>query len=360
VARDKMEMDELRRLHEEKRRERLEPMGEDGEAQYEWDGLRRRKTVYGSRRSRAMTSPTATAFQPIPESPHPPLGWSHFPTDEELAAARDAPASPNVLTSIAGTIRTRARSVLLQGSPDAQDPTKVQSPMHPVQLTEIAVPKQQPGDDAAAYFGQEPRYGLPAGKTDYDGGSGPRVQFGGDSRQASQGSLASSAVPPDGPPHAARRQFSFQNVFRRHQQAAAAAAAGPEPVYEERPRRPGITTRGYSNPHVKDATEEERLGLVQGDSRSMPQLPTFGDDAEEADPYGDDKQLRYGRGITTPPRRGSDEKSASGSEVAEYEARRKRFNDSRAGSQDRETPTPPPAPGSRRHSPPRGGDGSFI
>jgi len=361
VARDKMEMDELKRLHEEKRRERLEPTSEDGQPQYEWDGLRRRRTVYGSRRERAMTSPTANTFQPIPESPHPPLGWSHIPTEEELAAVQNTPGSPGgVLSSIAGTIRTRAKSVLLHGPPEGQDPTKAQSPMHPVQLTEIAVPRPQAGDEAGAYFGQEPGYGLPAGKTDYEGGE-RRVQFGGDSRQASQGSLGSIAAPPGLPAHTARRQFSFQNVFRRHQQAAAVAPVGPEPVYEEQPRRPGITTRGYSSPHVKDATEEERLGLVQGDSRSMPQLPTYGDGADDADPYSDDhKQLRYGRGITTPPRRGSDEKSGSGSEVADYEARRKKFNDSRGGSRDGETPTPPPPPGSRRHSPPRGGDGAFI
>src|SRR3712207_9417482 len=55
VARQKMEVEELKRLHEEKMREQLEPVSEDGPV-YEWDGLRRRKTVLGSQRSRDRKS----------------------------------------------------------------------------------------------------------------------------------------------------------------------------------------------------------------------------------------------------------------------------------------------------------------
>ncbi len=106
------------------------------------------------------------------------------------------------------------------------------------------------------------------------------------------------------------------------------------------------------------------MGLVKGDSHSMPALPSYGEiEEEDDDPYTDDKHLRYGRGITTsPPRRGSDEKDVAEVEVVESDTQRNAYNGSRSGSQDhsdRQTPPPPP-PTTRKHSPPRGGDGAFI
>lgn len=353
VARQKREMDELKRLHEEKVRESLEPVSESGQSEYEWDGLRRRKTVYGSQRSRAMTSPAP--FTPIPEN-HPPLGMSHFPTEEELAEL-DRPTSP-ALSSVIGTIRNRTRSVFSAQPNFVPESSHVQSPMHPVQLTEIAVPAHQGQEEG--YAGP---YGLPRGNTGYGGsgssmsGSGRHVQFGGVNRQAS-GSEA-SLPPPTPPPHSARRQFSFQNVFKRHQAHAQAGDGAHEPM--PKPMRPITASRGYSNPQVKDASEEERAGLVKGDSRnsqSMPALQHFDD--EDLEPYVDDKQSRYGRGITvSPPRRGSAEKEAAAvaDETSEYEEQRRRFNESRNRNQ---TPPPPPL-GGRRHTPPRGGNGgAFI
>ncbi len=90
TARQKMEIEELKRLHEEKVRETLEPVSEDGQAEFEWDGLRRRRTMHGSLRSRAMT--TRLPSTPYP-SITPSLGMSRFPTDEELAE-QDRPLSP--------------------------------------------------------------------------------------------------------------------------------------------------------------------------------------------------------------------------------------------------------------------------
>jgi hypothetical protein len=396
VARQKMEVEELKRLHEEKLREQLEPVSEDGPV-YEWDGLRRRKTILGSQRSRAMTSPSPNPFT-LPRTPtigqaqqaHPPLGMSHFPTEEELAE-HDRPGSPGALSSIVGTIRSRARSVLLPGHPDFQQGRldaginpKVQSPMHPVQLTEISVPAQKAGESSSPYG----EYGLPS-KTAYEGAAGVassavsvnsstrRVQFGGDNRMASRGSDGSSlGPPPTPPPHGTRRQFSFQNVFKRHQQHAqgdavhdADAGTGHHffpSIHPPRSTRP-LSSRGYSNPAVKGATEEERLGLVKGDSNASQSTPVLQhyevleevDDPEDTDAsefYTDDKESRYGRGITySPPRRGSDEKAGSGSrhldeETTGYQGQRKRF----------QTPPPPPH-GERRHTPPRGGNGgAFI
>lgn len=369
TARQKMEYEEMRRLREEKMREELDPVSEDGQM-YEWDGLRRRRTTISSvHRSRPMTSPAP--FTPLPETPHPPLGMSYFPTEEEMTA-NGRPTSPGALSSIVGTIRSRARSVLAPNYPEMpinrQDFGKIQSPLHPVQLTEISVPGGQKGDEHPNMYGGG--YGLPSGKTAYDGSgasmssSQRRIQFGGDNRQASQGSDSSSQLPPPTPPpHGARRQFSFQNVFRRHQQHAHGVDALNEGDAPRHHRPPGITPRGYSSPQVKGSTEEERLGLVTGDSEShsMPVLQHFDDDDENVEPYVDDKGLRYGRGITNSPPRGVGEKAAAASdrEVVDYERQRGRSNESRGGSRD--GPAPPPPPGYRRHSPPEGGNGgAFI
>jgi len=352
-ARQKMELDELKRLQEEKRRAQLEPVSEEGRPLYEWDGLRRRKTILlsggnlGSGRARSATSPTPFGAFTEPEpTPHPPLGMSHFPSEEEMEDQhRDG---PGLLGSIAGTIRSRARSVVspIHGAFPQDQKVQVQSPMHPVPLTEISVPSQKGGSD-----GYQQDYGLGSGGTEYHGSSGMR--------NVSHGSGSSGVRSPSG---TASRQFSFQNLFKRHhahanEEGAVAAAR------EHRHSRRGIGPRGYSSPLVKGATEEERLGLVKGDSQSMPALPQYDEESDFDEekrpplPSASEATSRYGRGITTPPRRGSDGRD---DEIAEYDAQRRRFNESKASSShsNRSTPPPPaPAPADRSG---RGGDGAFI
>lgn len=377
VTRQKMEEEEFRRLHEEKEMERLAPVSEDGSQIYEWDGLRRRRTTLGSHsyRSRAMTSPS-----PV-NTPHLPLGRSRFPTPEELEEERSRPVSPGMLSSITGTIRSRARSILLPGHPDFNpqnsDP-RVQSPMHPVQLTNIAVPGQKYGNEASPYGASRDHiYGLPDGlrKTEYagaasiaSGSTGRHVQFTNTPKPSD--SVASFSVaslaPPTPPPHgevpSARRQFSFQNVFRRHQADSAQDQALPSS--RDPPSRHGLGSRGFSDRQiqVKNATEEERLGLVKGDSHSMPALPRFDDNYDDSDSdsdvYVDDKRAeRYGRGITSSPTsRGSDDKETG---YDDYDSRRK-WGDSRDGSRETTPQDSPPRPLPGRRSPPRGGDGAFI
>lgn len=398
-ARQKMEIEELRRLHEEKEKERLEPVSEDGAPEYEWDGLRRRRTMIGSQRQRANTTPNpfhgspATPGQP---TPHPPLGWSHFPTEEELAE-RDRPTSPGILQSIAGTIRGRARSTVLPGHPEFSQNNKVQSPMHPVQLTEISV---NPGQS------REHDYGLPsslaAQKTEYEGAGG--MMSGSSDRHVRivesrvEPQQSSNYNPVDGgstlaaPTNqgGARRQFSFQNVFRRAQQDADGAAGSGGLAQTGRPR---VLSRGYSGPQLKGATEEERLGLVKGDSHSGTAFPSYDEDepAGDTDLYADIEARRaekYGRGITSPAtsRRGSDDEKSRSSpprsspprsspprsraptgvvdaDIAEYDASRRRFHERGAsgGSSSRATPAPPPRPLQKDRPAPRGGgDGAAF
>lgn len=370
-ARMRMEYEELKRLNEEKRQEQLEPVSEDGVPQFEWDGLRRRRTTIGSQRARAISVNSSSPFPIIPTpTPHPPLGWSHFPTEEELAEA-DRPASP-ALSSLVGTIRNRARSVLLPGHPEfraAPDPSKMQSPVHPVQLTEIVVPAQKIDEESTSYdpgrtYGARPGTNGSRNASEHSGsGSARRVQFGGErGRQPEAGETGGMLRGPTPPPHSAKRQFSFNNIFRRHQ----TPDQGGDGVQDTRHHRPGSASRGYSSPLARGATEEERLGLVKGDSqtsRSMPALQLFKEEEEEAEPYVDDKQGRYGPSIThTPPRRGSDEKVPlrAEDEIASYEEQRQRFKErSRSGDRDRSggNSPPRPPPHGRRQSPPDRGNG---
>ncbi|ROW00418.1 hypothetical protein VPNG_07938 [Cytospora leucostoma] len=323
TARDKMEIDELRRLHMEKEQERLGSISENGQPQFEWDGLRRRRTT---------------------SSPHPPLGMSHFPTEEEFADG-DRPFSAG-LSSFMGTIRSRATSVL-PGHPDFRGASPLNDSqnalnisnhkMHPVQLTDMSGPAEH-------------TYGLPPGlKTEYNQRSGPgdadissasrHVQFGGDLRGTTD---SPGLAPPTPPPHSSKRQFSFQNVFKRHRDQEQDGMED-RPMSSTSVQRPmsGSRIRGYSNPHAKTATEEERLGLVTGDSNtedaggaysSETALPAYEEDDYDDDgrsdlydddvlPYTDDKTARYGRGITdtSPPRAGRNGSSSSGDEKGNSE-----------------------------------------
>ncbi|KFA63664.1 hypothetical protein S40285_03162 [Stachybotrys chlorohalonatus IBT 40285] len=226
-ARDQMEARELRRLHEEKMREAMEPITEDGQAQYEWDGLRRRRTftvsTSGSHRTRPVTSPPP----PVPQvrSPHPPLGMAYFPSDEEEEDDDDNDGS-TFISSIIGTRRARSRT-------NATMPTYREEytggqggrPLPPVPLTEISTSR----DHAAE--GLAPPLEAPYGRYD----TKYNRDFGKDKEALHQELRSPSPddIPPAPPPHSARRQFSFQKVFRRE---------------------PG-------------ASEEERVGLVKEPSR---------------------------------------------------------------------------------------------
>ncbi|KAH7031361.1 magnesium transporter NIPA-domain-containing protein [Microdochium trichocladiopsis] len=346
TTRQKMEEEEFRRLHEEKQMERLAPVSEDGQPEFHWDGLRRRRTTIGSQHSRRIATPRSV------ETPaHPPLGRTHWPTEEELEEERARQMSP-ALTSIVGTIRSRARSVLLPGHPDFnhQDDNypplpplpNQQSPMHPVQLTDIS-------------------YGGAAG-VESDGGR--RIQFGDPHRPTTgTSSLAPPTPPPHGGNYTARRQFSFQNVFRRHQADGAPDQHEEPEVHTLQPARRALRSRGYSDrqmPPIKDATEEERLGLVKGDSASMPALPLYSDEMEQAGyRYEDNKQPyeTHGRLITSPPRRPSDESEL---ETMDYEESRKRWRE-RSESRGPSPGASPPRGGPPKSSgASRGNGGSFI
>ncbi|CAM1511747.1 Fc.00g092600.m01.CDS01 [Cosmosporella sp. VM-42] len=252
--RQKMEADELRRLHEEKMMmDAMEPISEDGQSQWEWDGLRRRRTMTvrtTSTRSRAATSPPPsgsmhymrgtprpyTPRSPRPYTPgqHPPLGMSAFPEyDENDDEEAQHNSGGNLFSNLAGTIRGRARTNASAPNYDEFSHDKARSPMHPVPLTEIVVPHQKPDDEAGAYYGKTREHVFNNQDTGYLGAGG-----------------SGQSLAPTPPPHSARRQFSFQRVFRR------SPAPQEEPTEEE---RVGL---------VKEAERDSQTDIHRGRSRS--------------------------------------------------------------------------------------------
>ena len=325
TARSKWEAEEAKRLHDEKKQD-LEPIGENEHV--EWDGLRRRRTTFGSGpsiRSRGGSTPFPP-FETTIHTPqhHPPLGMSHFPSDSDSEHDEERPNTGGLGSSFFGSIRTRAKSMIGPGNSRSPGP-HAQSPMHPVPLTEINIPsyKEQFDGSGAPYYGHEAEgtdhtFGLPFGirdhKTEYEGAAGEHrerhITIADDpDRIGSRGSsLHPDSVGPTPPPHSARRQFSFQNVFRKGQ----AHAQPDEHVAQSRSSiiRKGLGPRkGSHGSATKGATEEEQLGLVKGDTATgrRPTLPPYEDEEEEEqkeDWLGEDKvpQERGFRRELTPPR----------------------------------------------------------
>lgn len=266
--RTKRQVDEIKRIHDEM----MEPIGEDEEVQ--WDGLRRRKTVStqgGGSISRRKTI-------------HPPLGMTHFPDD---VSEPDSEVHPGFFGRI--------------GRKPVPGSQRSQRGHSPVPLDSVSVIGKSSGGDSHTYEPVGHTFGLPAGlqrdgtgeyeNTAYKSASGSgdgHIHFVGASDRSRADSTGSSLAPPAAPPHggsainpppAARRQFSFQNVFSRHR-SDSSDQDGKRPIsrgamsFNSR-----VSSREY--PTGSGTTEEERLGLVQGDSQRTQPLPKFTEEPEE-------------------------------------------------------------------------------
>ena len=365
TTRQKMEMEEAKRLHNEKMQD-LEPIGEN--EHIEWDGLRRRRTTVGTQRSARSGSgstpfPTFEGTHGTIRTPvqHPPLGMSRFPTESDLEHDEERANIAGFGSSFLGSIRSRAKSVvgpgqirnLGSGNPD------VQSPMYPVPLTEISIPSYAGQHDSTgdAYNGhdstEEHVFGLPTGlrdqKAEYEGAGGGRhikiVEDVNSQRAGSRGStLHPGSAGPTPPPHSARRQFSFQNVFRKGQ-----AQTSPHEENQAQGRSPmirkGLGARIVSSPQDKGTTEEERLGLVKGDT-STGRQPTALDYQDEDDDLDEDDQMGNLRELTPPRGLGREKEKELELEVRsddeEYHVRQARKWDSRKGKGGQKSPPLPP------------------
>lgn len=224
----RMEAEELKRLHEEKMMmDTMDPIREDGQQpEWEWDGLRRRRTMtfrtgtISSSRAGSVTSPpppmppASPRFAVRPSSPrHPPLGMSQFPPVEDGDDSDDdnnRQETNTLFSSIAGTIRGRARGFTNFSGRHANDDheddkPRPRSPMHPVPLTEIAVPRDKADEEHAAYYGQTREHEYNGQDTEYRGAS-----------FRSGDSLAPPTPPPHGQPQdTTRHQHRMSRTQRR-------------------------------------------------------------------------------------------------------------------------------------------------
>jgi len=290
-SRHKFEAAEVKRIHEEKLKDQMEPIGENEHV--EWDGLRRRKSTFREPQGGMQRRKTL----------HPPLGLTHFPDDVEPEDGRSANGHGiNDGGSFLGSVRRRAQSIIHRKPPGTAG-SDYHNSMHPSDLAEMSY--KGPSTTTEEPMEMSHVYGLPPGlqRPGLDGHDSshhtpPGQHFHpivwadevGQERAKSRGSLA-----PEPASHTAKRQFSFHNVFHRHKHDDSIDSG-----HTHRPSsRIGLGSRQSSrdqnipgNGKSKTATEEERLGLVKGDSSAM--LPVPDDTSDE-----DDWQLA---GRTTRPR----------------------------------------------------------
>ena len=256
-SRRRMEHEEAKRLHEEKQKD-LEPIGEDEVV--EWDGLRRRRTTIGSR---------STGSVRRQKTVHPPLGMSQMPDHDDEHEHR--PTSSSAGGAFGFGFR-RGKSRRVAGTHGIAE-----------ELGEGSVPNSPHSPvlhhDGSVQMGHV--YGLPEdlkAMPQQDGSSRRPLQWANDVE--SQPSISGSKSPNLAPPSASKRTFSFQNVFHRKRE-------------EEEPLRSPLSqasNKSFDKPRVKNETsEEERLGLVKGDSHL--QMPIHDDISDKSDFSDEPSQL---------------------------------------------------------------------
>ena len=254
---------EAKRYLEEKRKEHLEPLAENEVA--EWDGLRRRKTIIGEG---SFSSPSQRR-----KTIHPPLGMSHVPNEEDAEEARH-----RVDSGLFEGVRSRTKSVLGRNRDkhNASEP----SPMHPMVLSEINIApnKDSPHEQYGAPLVDESSdhiYGLPSALQRNEDESEPYTPR---SKPLPRSPSNAHNDGSESPIQTTRRQFSFTNFLRRNSRATdtnrPTSSSTNNTFSNDGPPHPmrsqkGIGSRSASHDQKmqrKHATEEERAGLVTGDS----------------------------------------------------------------------------------------------
>lgn len=311
--------EEVKHMHDEI----MQPIREDEVV--EWDGLRRRKTVL------TPGQPSIRRMKTV----HPPLGHSvaSFPDDDASTInTQEDDVHPGFFPFGRRSTRKTART--------ASTTSTSQNTVHMSNLAD------RKGSAGSRHRDDPHVYGLPAGlRKEVDGSNddmdedtsyhrditdatsygGEHVHFSPsvDHRPHSRG----SAHPPRPPPHVsgreAKRQFSFHNIFRPKSSASTEelpphVLRAPNLLYHPHNRADDYS---YSSAKAGGAvSEEERLGLVKGDSRTP--LPAY---TEEPDEYRDDSDWH----ITSPPVASSSGRgSESPVEVSKADVERLRHKDS--------------------------------
>ena len=293
-SRQMKEAAEVKRVHEERLKDQMEPIGEN--EMVEWQGLKRKKTL---RSDVEGTERRKTA--------HPPLGLTRFPDDDDDDAQGARPETNRhgdheeefnggIMNSFRrralGTFSRRSARISSAGSSQARDPTSslamndVRLPIYESEVHSGKNKRSPPQTDGTM---ETPHvFGLPQGlhRSGIDGtimdpsrlspqpSLDRRYHLSDSSEAAAAGiSRPGSGLGPSPPPHTTKRQFSFQNVFHRRRSDSRA-----ESMHSGRPgSRIGLGSRagGLGTDVTKSGTEEERLGLVKGDSNALLPLPDY-------------------------------------------------------------------------------------
>ena len=210
----------------------------------EFDGIRRRKTVLDPSRP-----PTRTGTM-MSKSIHPPLGMTHFPEDS------DDDDNISFHPGFFERLRSRGKS-----NASRTDPTGLDMKNLPPIPTSSASSHQDPVSDKD--FAYKDAMHQDTAYKPHDA----HIQFVElPPAQHSDGSLS----PPKPPPHMAKRQFIFQNVFHRNRGDSEASASGSA----RRPLSRSSRKNSRDGAKASPGTEEERLGLVKGDSRVLMRIPS--------------------------------------------------------------------------------------
>ncbi|KAH7410048.1 magnesium transporter NIPA-domain-containing protein [Phaeosphaeria sp. MPI-PUGE-AT-0046c] len=259
-ARSEKETMEIRKIKEE----HMQPIGE-GE-QVEFDGIRRRRTVIDPNRP-LTRSGTVVQGKVV----HPPLGMSHFPTDES------DDDNDSFHPGFFQRLRSRGKSTSSRGSSHAVGSTGVGMKSLPPIPTDGASSISDK-DSYKQNMAQDTSYKPVDNHIQFAALPHPPVSASSDSLHA-----------PRPPAHVAKRQFSFQNVFGRNRSESTGEASGSKRPTSRHSRRGSRDARAAG-------TEEERLGLVKGDSTNL--LPMASHISEEVSPpnYTDDQDWAIPRG----------------------------------------------------------------
>lgn len=222
-TRTKRQAEEAHRIHEE----RMRPIGENETV--EWDGLKRR-----------MTTSTAPGSIKRSNTVHPPLGMTHVPDDD---SEPEEEMHPGFFSRLGRKMTTAA------GHRRRSDTSPM--PMASVNIS----PKRNPAD-----YGDD--------DTSYHSPDQPHLRWAGASPEPDRNPSQTSSLAPAPPPHfsppmpplgsEAKRQFSFHNVFNRSR-----PGTGED---DNRPISRGALSFASGSRRANVTTEEERLGLVHGDS----------------------------------------------------------------------------------------------
>lgn len=286
-SRQKWELQEAKRLHEEKKQD-LHAIGENNYLAVQWDGLRRRTTTHSSKlhapilpignSGRALSSPTL----------HPPLGMSHFPIEVDSGHESEVPRSGGLVSTIFGAKLHNGKVKLGAYHPSASTQIHNEAPQQTIPLSEIAIHDFQ--DQGVGTHQDEERpvdqsfLGLPSTLKLESSSNQNTQKF----EERQDGSRDSNLNPSPSPSIQSKgRQFSFQSIFRKVSTPSSNISLEyPAHMRSQTIRKSPSNRRGSTSTVKGTDIEEENLALVDDNSsnnESNQLSPKFQDREKEAD-----------------------------------------------------------------------------